>query len=90
METQNVLFEERNEFSVHSVPISFLDFITLTILGEEYRSLSSSLCRVLHSLITSSFLGPIILLNTPFSNTLSVRSSICKTEIVKNIHYTAQ
>ena len=27
----------------------FLDFITRTILGEEYRSLSSSLCNLLHS-----------------------------------------
>jgi len=31
-----------------------LDFITRTILGEEYRSLSSSLCSFLHSLLTSS------------------------------------
>ena len=31
-----------------------LDFITRTILGEEYRSLSSSLCNLLHSLVTSS------------------------------------
>ena len=28
-----------------------LDFITRTILGEEYRSLSSSLCSLLHSLL---------------------------------------
>ena len=33
-----------------------LDLITRTILGEEYRSLSSSLCSFLHSLVTSSFL----------------------------------
>ena len=43
-----------------------LDFITRTILGEEYKSLSSSLSNLLHSL-----LGPNILLNTMFSNTLS-------------------
>ena len=48
-----------------------LDFITRTILGEEYRSLSSSLCSLLHSPVTSSLLGPNILLNTIFSNTLS-------------------
>ena len=42
-----------------------LDLITRTILGEEYRSLSSSLCSFLHSPFTSSFLGPNILLNTP-------------------------
>ena len=35
-----------------------LDFITHTILGEEYRSLSSSLCSFLHSRVTSSLLGP--------------------------------
>ena len=48
-----------------------LDFITCTLLGEEYRSFSSSLCSLLHSRVTSSLLGPNILLNTMFSNTLS-------------------
>jgi hypothetical protein len=38
--------------------------ITCTILGEQYRSLSSSLCSFLYSLVTSSFLGPNILLDT--------------------------
>ena len=45
-------------------------------LGEEYRSLSSSLHSFLHSLVTSSLLGPNILLNTLFSNTLSLRPSL--------------
>jgi hypothetical protein len=31
----------------------FLDFITRTIFGEQYRSLSSSLCSFLHSVVTS-------------------------------------
>ena len=53
-----------------------LDFITCTILGEQYSSLSSSLCSFLHSPVTSSLLGPNILLNTLFSNTLSLRSSL--------------
>ena len=35
-----------------------LDFITRTILGEEYRSFSSSLCNLLYSPVTSSLLGP--------------------------------
>ena len=48
-----------------------LNFITRTILGEEYNSFSSSLCSLLHSPITSSLLGPNILLNNIFSNTLS-------------------
>ena len=52
-----------------------LDFTTRTIFGKEYRSLSSSLCDFLHSPVTSSLLGPNTLLNTLFSNTLSLRSS---------------
>ena len=35
-----------------------VDFITRTILGEEYKSFSSSLCNLLHSTVTSSLLGP--------------------------------
>ena len=53
-----------------------LNFITRTILGEEYRPFSSSLCNHLHSPVTSSLLGPNILLNTIFSNTLSFLSSL--------------
>ena len=53
-----------------------LDLITRKILGEEYRSLSSSLCSFFYSLVTSYFSGPNILLNTLFSNTLSLRSSL--------------
>ena len=47
-----------------------LDFITRTILGEEYRSLSSSLCNFLHSPVTSSLLSPNTLLK-PYSQTPS-------------------
>ena len=53
-----------------------LDFITRTILGEEYRSLSYSLCSFLHSPVTSSLLGPNILLSTLFSNTISLHCSL--------------
>ena len=53
-----------------------LDFITRTILDEGYRSLSSSLCNFLHSSVTPSLLGPNILLNTLFSKTLSLCSSL--------------
>ena len=35
-----------------------LHFITRTILGEQYKSFSSSLCNLLHSTVTSSLLGP--------------------------------
>jgi len=53
-----------------------LDWITRTILGDEYKSLSSSLCNFLQSPVTSSVLGPNILLSTLFSNTLSLHSSL--------------
>jgi hypothetical protein len=49
-----------------------LHFITRTILGEQYKSFSSSLCSLLHYHVTSSLLGPNILLNNMFSNTLSL------------------
>ena len=69
-----------------------LDFITRTILGEEYKSFSYSLCNLLHSPVTSSLVGPNMLLNTIFSNTLSFLSSrnrlltiaICKPRQVFN------
>ena len=58
-----------------SARLILLDFITRTILGEEYKSFSSLSCNLLHSPVTSSLLGPNILLNTMFSNTLSFLSS---------------
>ena len=63
-----------------------LDFITRTILGEQYRSFSSSLCSFLHSPVTSSLLGPNILLNTLFSNILSLRSSLNVSDQVSHPH----
>jgi len=47
-----------------------LDFITRTILGEEYKSFSSSLCNLFHSPVTSSLLGPKFY-STPCSQTPS-------------------
>jgi putative effector of murein hydrolase LrgA (UPF0299 family) len=52
-----------------------LEIIIRTILDEQYRSLSSSLCSFLHSPVPSSLLGQNILLNTLYSNNLSLRSS---------------
>ena len=49
-----------------------LDFITRTILGEEYKSFSSSLCNLLHSPVTSTLLDPNILLNTTLKISLHV------------------
>ena len=65
--------------SVHATcpaHLILLHFITRTILGEEYRELSSSLCNFLHSLVTSSLLGPNIFLNTLFWNILSLCFSL--------------
>jgi hypothetical protein len=57
---------------LHALPISFL----WLILEEEYKLWSSSLCSFLQSPVTLSLFGPNILLNTLFSNTLSLWSSI--------------
>ena len=53
-----------------------LNFTTRTKFGKEYRSLSSSLCNFLYSPVTPSLLGPNTLLNTLFSNTFILRSSL--------------
>ena len=54
----------------------FLDLITRKKFGVEYISLTYSLCSFLHSAVTSSHLGPNILLSTLFSNTLSLCFSL--------------
>ena len=66
-----------------------LDFITRTVLGEQYRSVSSSLCNFLHSPLTSYLLGPNILLSTLFSNNFSPRSSLNVSDQVSNTYKTA-
>ena len=76
-------FPHQDPIHPHSSPIRatcpahhiLLHFITRTILGEQYKSFSFSLCNLLHSPVTSSLLGPNILLNTMFSNTLFFLSS---------------
>jgi uncharacterized membrane protein len=61
----------------HAPPISSsLALITLTILGDEYKPCSSSLCSFLQPPVTSSLLGPNIHLSTLFSNTLNLSSSL--------------
>jgi len=69
-------------------PQTLLDFITRTIFGEEHRSLSSSLCSFRHSPVTSSLLGPNILLGTLFSNTLSLRSYLNVSDQVSHPYQT--
>ena len=58
------------------VNLIILAIITRKILGQAYRTLSTSLCSFLHSPVTSSLLSPNILLGTLFWNTLSLRSSL--------------
>ena len=53
-----------------------LDLIIWMIFSEQYRIYSLSLCSPLHSPVTSSLLGPNVFLNTLFSNTLSLCSSL--------------
>src|SRR5215510_7652142 len=65
-----------------------LDLTTRTILGEEYRSFSSSLCNFLHFPVTSSLLGPNTLLNTLFPNTLSLCSSLSVSDQVSHPYKT--
>jgi hypothetical protein len=67
------------------VHFTLLDFIIRTILGEEYRSISSSLCTFHHSPVTSAVLGPNILLDILFSYTLSLRSSLNVSGQVSNL-----
>jgi len=54
-------------------------FITRIIFDEEFRSLSSSLCSLLHYPVNSFLLGPNIILSTTFWNTLSLRSTLSYT-----------
>ena len=59
-----------------SAHLILFDLITRTILGEEYKSLSFSLCSFLHSPVTASIVGahPVTLFITPFSK---LNLSIC-------------
>jgi hypothetical protein len=61
-----------------------LYLISRIIFGEEYRPLSSSLCSLLHSRVTSSFLSPNTLLSILFSNALTLRSSLSVSDHVSH------
>ena len=70
--------------ATHSTHLILLYFITPTILGGKYGSLSSSLCSFLHSSVTSSLLGPNIFLNTLFPNTIGLCSSLSVSDQVSH------
>jgi hypothetical protein len=58
------------------VHLILIDLTTRTILGEQYISLSFSICSFLHSPVTSSFVGPNIHVSPLFSNTVSLLFSL--------------
>ena len=67
--------------------LNLLDSIARTILGEQYRSLSSSLCSFLPSPVTSSLLDLNILLSTLFSNMhKSLSNCNCLHDINTKLH----
>ena len=65
-----------------------LNLITRKLLSEEYGSLSSLLCSFLHSLLTSSRLGPNTLLSNLFSYTFSLSSSLNVSDQVSHLFKT--
>ena len=76
-------------YVLHAPPISYLlCFITWTILGEQYRSISSSSCSFLLSPVTSSLLGPNIPLSIQFLNAHSLCSCCSVSDQVSHPHKT--
>ena len=65
-------------YATYPAHLILLDLITriIGLFGEVYRSVSSTMCSILHSPLTSSLLGPNFLLSTLSSNTVSLHSSL--------------
>jgi hypothetical protein len=66
----------------HMLYLILLNWLTRITFGDAHRSLSYSLCSLLHSPVTLSLLGPNIFLSTLFSKTLLVCSSLSVTDQV--------
>ena len=75
--------------ATYTAHLILLDLITQTILGEQCISLSTSLCSFLHSPVPSSLSGRNIPLSILFSDTLSLRSSLNRSDQVSNPYKTA-
>jgi hypothetical protein len=79
-----LMFHHQNPVHASPLPIRatcrahliLLDCINRIVFSEEYRSWCFSLCSFLHSPATPSLLGPNILLNTLFSNTLNISDQV--------------
>ena len=74
------VFPKRATYSAHPIVLDFMN--------GEYRWLSYSLCSFLHSPVTSSLLGPNILLNALFSNTLILCPSLNVSDQVSHSYKT--
>ena len=72
--------------ATYLVHLILSDLTNQIIFGEEYRSLSSSSCSFLHSPVISFLLSPNILLNTLFSNTIRLLSSLNVSNQVSHPH----
>jgi len=73
---QNPVYASPPPYALHALSILFFFLITQTILGEEHRSLSSSLWSFPHYPVSSSLIGTNIPLSTLCSNTFKILSSL--------------
>ena len=73
--TKTLYTTSPHPYAPHAQPISFFSILSLVQYWVRSKNHLASLCNLLHSPVTSSFLGPNILLKTMFSNTLNFVSS---------------
>ena len=78
-------FSLRATYTTHLI---LVDLISLTIFGEQFKSLSFSLCSFHQTPATSSLLAPNIHLSTLFSITLNLCSSLIVRDKVSHTYKT--